>query len=180
MAHAYAHLYGLPVTGLRFFTVYGPWERPDMAPFLFTKAILEGQPIDVFNEGRMKRDFTYVSDIIEGVARVLDAPPEPDGAWSNGAPDPSTSYAPYRLYNIGNSKPIALMRFIEVLEDALGRKARKNFLPMQPGDVPVTYADIDALAADTGYRPETSIEEGVCKFVDWYRMYYGKRVARIG
>jgi UDP-glucuronate 4-epimerase len=173
MAHTYAHLYGLPCTGLRFFTVYGPWGRPDMALFLFTKAILEDRPIDVFNEGRMQRDFTYVDDVAEGVVRVLAKPPAPDPAWSGERPDPATSRAPYRVYNIGNDQPVELFRYIEVLERCLGRRARLNLLPMQPGDVPVTRAEIADLARDFGYRPRTSVEEGVARFVDWYRDYYG-------
>jgi UDP-glucuronate 4-epimerase len=173
MAHSYAHLYALPCTGLRFFTVYGPWGRPDMALFLFTRAILEGRPIDVFNEGRMQRDFTYVGDVVEGVVRVLARPPAPDPAWSGDRPDPGTSRAPYRVYNIGNDRPVELLRYIAVLEECLGRKSRKNFLPLQPGDVPVTRADVDDLARDFGYRPRTTVEEGVARFVDWYRAYYG-------
>jgi UDP-glucuronate 4-epimerase len=172
MAHSYAHLYGLPCTGLRFFTVYGPWGRPDMALFLFTRAILEGRPIDVFNEGRMQRDFTYIDDVVEGVVRVLAKPPAPDAAWSGDRPDPGTSRAPYRIYNVGNDRPIELLRYIEVLEECLGRTATKNLLPLQPGDVVVTRADIDDLARDFGYRPRTTIEEGVHRFVDWYRTYY--------
>jgi UDP-glucuronate 4-epimerase len=173
MAHTYAHLYGLPVTGLRFFTVYGPWGRPDMALFLFTKAILEGRAIDVFNEGRMQRDFTYVDDVVEAVVRVLAKPPSPDPAWSGDSPDPGTSRAPYRLYNVGNDRPVELLRYIEVLERCLGKRARLNLLPMQPGDVPATRADVSELARDFGYRPHTSVEEGVARFVDWYRDYYG-------
>jgi UDP-glucuronate 4-epimerase len=172
MAHSYSHLYGLPTTGLRFFTVYGPWGRPDMALFLFTKAILEGRPIDVFNEGQMKRDFTYIDDIVNGVVRVCDTIPEPDAKWNGDDPDPATSAGPYRVYNIGNNQPVELLRMIEVLEDALGRKAEKNLLPMQPGDVPATFADVDALHRDAGYSPSTSIEEGIPKFVEWYREYY--------
>jgi UDP-glucuronate 4-epimerase len=173
MAHTYAHLYRLPCTGLRFFTVYGPWGRPDMALFLFTRAILEDRPIDVFDEGRMQRDFTYIDDVVEGVVRVLAKPPVPDPAWSGDRPDPGTSQAPYRVYNIGNDRPVPLRRYIEVLEGCLGRSAKKNFLPLQPGDVPVTRADIDDLARDFGYRPRTTIEEGVARFVEWYRTYYG-------
>jgi len=172
MAHTYASLYKLPCTGLRFFTVYGPWGRPDMAYFLFTKAILEGRPIDVFNFGRMKRDFTYIDDIVEGVVRVIDRIPEPDPEWSGDKPDPATSYAPYKLFNIGNNNPVELMRFIEVLEDCLGKKAEKNLLPIQAGDVPATYADVDDLIKDVGFKPSTSIEEGIKKFVEWYRSYY--------
>ncbi|HPW81598.1 MAG TPA: NAD-dependent epimerase [Verrucomicrobiota bacterium] len=172
MAHTYSHLYGLPTTGLRFFTVYGPWGRPDMALFLFTKAILEGRPIDVFNEGRMRRDFTYIDDIVEGVVRVADRVAVPNPAWSGDAPDPGTSAAPYRLYNIGNNNPVELLHLIELLEQALGRAAQKRMLPMQPGDVPATYADVDDLMRDVGFRPATSIEEGVRRFVAWYRSFY--------
>jgi UDP-glucuronate 4-epimerase len=172
MAHTYSHLYGLPTTGLRFFTVYGPWGRPDMAPFLFTKAILEGRPIDVFNAGKMRRDFTYIDDIVEGVDRTSEQIAVPDPDWSSDAPNPATSRAPYRLYNIGNSTPVELMRFIEVIERALGKTAHKNMLPMQPGDVPATYADIEALETAVGFRPATSIETGIAKFVEWYREYY--------
>ncbi len=173
MAHTYSHLFELPCTGLRFFTVYGPWGRPDMALFLFTKAILEDRPIDVFNYGKMKRDFTYIDDIVEGVIRVLDMPARPDPTWNGDNPDPSSSYAPWKIYNIGNNKPVELMRYIEVLEDCLGKKAQKNLLPMQPGDVPATYADIDDLVRDTGFHPATTLEEGIPKFVEWYREYYG-------
>ena len=172
MAHTYSHLYGLPTTGLRFFTVYGPWGRPDMALFLFTRAILAGEPIDVFNYGHHRRDFTYIDDIVEGVIRVLDRVATPDPDWSSDAPDPATSRAPYRLYNIGSHRPVELMRYIEVLEDCLGRKAIRNLLPMQPGDVPDTYADVEALVRDVGYQPATPIEVGVARFVDWYREYY--------
>jgi UDP-glucuronate 4-epimerase len=172
MAHSYAHLYGLPCTGLRFFTVYGPWGRPDMALFLFTQAILAGRPIDVFNEGRMKRDFTYVDDVVEAVVRILARPPAPDPKWSGDRPDPATSHAPYRLYNVGNDRPVDLLRYIEVLETCLGRTAKKNFLPLQSGDVPATRADIEDLAHDFDYRPGTSVEEGVARFVEWYRAYY--------
>jgi UDP-glucuronate 4-epimerase len=172
MAHTYAHLYRLPVTGLRFFTVYGPWGRPDMALFLFTKAILAGKPIDVFNYGKMRRDFTYIDDIIEGVVRTLDRTAEPDPAWDGARPDPGTSSAPSRLYNIGNNSPVELMYLIEVLEQALGKKAEKNLMPIQPGDVPATYADVDALIRDVGFKPSTPIEEGVRRFVEWYRGYY--------
>lgn len=173
MAHTYSHLYGLPTTGLRFFTVYGPWGRPDMALFLFTDAILAGRPIDVFNHGRMRRDFTYVDDIVEGVVRISDRIPTPDADWSAETPDPATSRVPYRLYNIGNNQPVELLHVIDVLERSLGRKAEKTLLPMQPGDVPETFADIDDLARDVGFRPHTSIEDGIAKFVDWYRGYYG-------
>lgn len=172
MAHTYSHLYGLPTTGLRFFTVYGSWGRPDMAPFLFTKAILEGQPINVFNYGKMQRDFTYVDDIVEGVVRVLDKIPEPNPTWSGASPDPSSSKAPYKLYNIGNNQPIELMHFIEVLEDCIGKKAQKTMLPLQPGDVLATYADVDNLVKDVGFKPNTSIEKGIESFVAWYRDYY--------
>lgn len=173
MAHSYAHLYKLPCTGLRFFTVYGPWGRPDMALFKFTKGILEGRPIPVFNRGDMIRDFTYIDDIVEGVVRVIDHPAEPDPGWHGDAPDPATSYAPWRVYNIGNNRPVKLMRYIEVLEDSLGKKARLELLPMQDGDVPATAADTTALAADLGYKPETPVEVGVPRFVEWYRAYYG-------
>ena len=172
MAHAYSSLYRLPCTGLRFFTVYGPWGRPDMAYFLFTRAIIEGRPIDVFNNGKMKRDFTYIDDIIEAVVRVIDRIPEPDPSWSGAAPDSATSYAPYRLYNIGNNQPVELLRFIEVLEEVLGKKAVKNMLPMQAGDVPATYADIGDLMRDVGFKPSTPIEEGLRKFVEWYKQYH--------
>src|SRR5207249_10745248 len=165
MAHSYAHLYGLPCTGLRFFTVYGPWGRPDMALFLFTKAILEGKPIDVFNHGKMQRDFTYVDDIVEGVVRVLDRPAASDPNWSGQAPDPATSSAPYRVYNIGNHKPVALMRVIELLEEALGKKAEKRLQPLQPGDVPATYADVGDLVAHVAFKPNTQIEVGIRRFV---------------
>jgi len=173
MAHTYSSLYGIPTTGLRFFTVYGPWGRPDMAIFLFTKAILEGRAIDVFNYGKMQRDFTFVDDIVEGVCRVVGQVPAGNAGWNGSDPDPGTSYAPYRIYNIGNNNPVELLHFIEVLERALGREARKNLLPMQAGDVPATYADVDDLMRDVGFRPATSIEEGIGKFVDWYRAYYG-------
>ncbi len=172
MAHAYAHLHGIPCTGLRFFTVYGPWGRPDMALFLFTRRILAGQPIDVFNEGRMQRDFTYVDDVVEGMVRVLARPPRPDPGWAGGHPDPGTSRAPYRLYNIGQDRPTSVLRYIEVLEACLGRRATKNLRPLQPGDVPVTRADVEDLARDFGYRPETTIEAGIARFVEWYREYY--------
>jgi len=172
MAHSYSHLYRIPMTGLRFFSVYGPWGRPDMALFIFTKAILEDKPIDVFNNGEMRRDFTYIDDIVEGVIRVLDRPPTANPIWSGKNPDPSTSTAPYKLYNIGNNQPVELMRFIEVLEKALGKNARKNMLPLQPGDVPVNYADISDLIKDTGFSPNTSIEIGIQNFVDWYKHYY--------
>jgi len=173
MAHTYSHLFRLPTTGLRFFTVYGPWGRPDMALFLFTRRILAGEPIDVFNYGHHRRDFTYIDDIVNGVVRVLDRVPEGDPAWSGDAPDPSTSRAPYRLYNIGAHQPVELLHFIEVLESCLGKPAIKNLCPMQDGDVPDTYADVDDLIRDTGYRPSTSVETGIARFVDWYRDYYG-------
>jgi UDP-glucuronate 4-epimerase len=173
MAHTYAHLYGIPVTGLRFFTVYGPWGRPDMAYFSFTKAILESRPIELFNHGVMKRDFTYVDDIIEGVVRVMDHIPGHDPSWKTEMPDPATSHAPYRVYNIGNNQPVELGRFIEVLEECLGKKAEKKLLPMQPGDVLSTCADVSDLDAAVGFRPDTSIEDGIARFVDWYREYYG-------
>ena len=172
MAHTYSHLFGLPTTGLRFFTVYGPWGRPDMALFLFTKKILAGEPIDVFNHGHHTRDFTYVDDIVEGVIRTLDRVPGPDPAYDPLAPTPASSLAPYRVYNIGNHQPVQLLRYIEVLEDCLGRKAEKRLLPMQPGDVPDTEADVEALRRDTGYSPATPIETGVRRFVEWYRAFY--------
>ncbi|GBE11271.1 UDP-glucose 4-epimerase [bacterium BMS3Bbin12] len=172
MAHAYSHLYELPTTGLRFFTVYGPWGRPDMALFLFTRKILAGEPIDVFNHGRHRRDFTYIDDIVEGVIRVLDRVPAPDPSWSGDAPDAAGSKAPYRLYNIGNHQTVELTRYIEVLERCLGKTAEKNLLPLQPGDVPDTYADVEDLVRDVGYRPDTSVETGIARFVEWYRDYY--------
>jgi UDP-glucuronate 4-epimerase len=172
MAHTYSHLYALPTTGLRFFTVYGPWGRPDMALFLFTKAILEGRPIDVFNEGRMQRDFTYVDDIVEGVVRVADRVPAGDPSWTGEKPDPAASRAPYRVYNIGNHDPVQLMHLIGTLEKALGKTAEKRMLPMQPGDVPATFADVADLERDVGFKPATPIEVGVQRFVDWYRGYY--------
>src|SRR3990170_5803867 len=173
MAHTYASLYGIPCTGLRFFTVYGPWGRPDMALFIFTKAILEGKPIDVFNYGKMQRDFTYIDDIVEGVIRTLDRPAAADPDWSGDRPDPATSFAPYKLYNIGNNNPVGLLRFIEVLEDCLGKKAEKRLLPLPAGDVPATYADVDDLIRDVGFKPVTPIEVGIKKFVEWYKIYYG-------
>ena len=173
MAHCYSHLHGLPATGLRFFTVYGPWGRPDMALFLFTRNILAGRPIDVFNHGRHHRDFTYVDDIVEGIVRVIDRPAAPDGGWRGESPDPATSAAPHRLYNIGNGESVALERYIEVLETCLGRKAKRNLLPLQPGDVPDTLADVGDLARDFGYRPDTPVEVGVRRFVDWYKAFYG-------
>jgi len=173
MAHTYSHLYGLPTTGLRFFTVYGPWGRPDMALFKFTKKILAGEPIDVFNYGNHRRDFTYIDDIVEGVVRVMGSVPEGNKDWSGDNPDPATSRAPWKVYNIGNNQQVELMRYIEVIEECLGKKADKKMLPMQPGDVPDTYADVDALVEDVGYKPNTSIEEGIKRFVDWYRDFYG-------
>lgn len=172
MAHCYSHLYRIPTTGLRFFTVYGPWGRPDMALFLFTKAILAGEPIDLFNHGRMRRDFTYIDDIVEGITRVLDRPAEPNPSWDGRNPDSASSSAPYRLYNIGNNSPVELVRLVELLEIALGCTATKRLVDIQPGDVPATYADIDALANDVGFRPSIPIEAGVKQFVDWYRSYY--------
>ena len=172
MAHCYAHLYRLPVSGLRFFTVYGPWGRPDMALFLFTRAILAGEPIDVFNAGHHRRDFTYIDDIVEGVLRVTARVAAPNPAWDGNHPDPATSTAPFRVYNIGNNRPVELLRYIEVLEECLGRKAVRNLLPMQPGDVPETSANIDGLGEDVVYRPTTPVEVGVRRFVDWYREYY--------
>lgn len=172
MAHTYSHLYGLPTIGLRFFTVYGPWGRPDMALFLFTKAILEGEPIKVFNQGQMRRDFTYIDDIVEGIVRLLGKPATSNAAWDPATPDPGSSSAPYRLFNIGNNQPVALMDFIGAIEEALGQEARKDFLPLQPGDVPATFADIDALSDYVDYRPGTPIREGISRFVDWYRSYY--------
>jgi UDP-glucuronate 4-epimerase len=173
MAHTYAHLYRLPVTGLRFFTVYGPWGRPDMALFLFTRKILAGEPIDVFNDGHHARDFTYIDDIVEGVVRSADKVATPDPDWHSDSPDPASSSAPYRIYNIGSNNPVDLMHFIACIEKALGREARKNFLPLQPGDVPKTYADVDALVADVGFKPATPIEDGIARFIAWYRGYYG-------
>ncbi len=173
MAHTYSHLYGLPCTGLRFFTVYGPWGRPDMALFLFTSAILDGKPIKVFNHGRMRRDFTYIDDIIEGVVRIMGRLPEPDPAWNGNNPDPGASSARYRIYNIVNNNPVGLMEFIEIIEKVLGREAKKEFLGLQPGDVPATYADVDDLMKDVGFKPSTSIEVGVERFVAWYKDYYG-------
>lgn len=172
MAHCYAHLYRIPCTGLRFFTVYGPWGRPDMALFIFTKAILEGKPIEVYNNGKMKRDFTYIDDIVEGILRTLDHPAKPNSAWSGEQPDPGTSSAPARIYNIGNHQPVELLHFIEVLEQALGKKADKKLMPMQAGDVPATYADVDDLSRDVGFKPSTPIETGIPRFVEWYREFY--------
>ena len=172
MAHTYSHLYSLPTTGLRFFTVYGPWGRPDMALFLFTKAIIEGEPINIFNHGRMRRDFTYIDDIVDGIARTTENIAAPNDKWSAAEPDPGTSSAPYRIYNIGNNTPVELSYFIEVLEKTIGREAIKNYMDMQMGDVPATYADIDDLSRDVGFEPKTSIEEGIQRFIDWYRDYY--------
>lgn len=172
MAHTYSNLYGLPTTGLRFFTVYGPFGRPDMALFLFTKAILAGQPIDVYNEGRMERDFTFVEDIVTGIERLIPHIPGADESWSGDAPDPATSFAPYRIYNIGNNNPVQLMTFIEAIEEALGKKAIKNFMPLQPGDVPATYADVSDLMNNVGFKPSTDIHTGVKAFIDWYLEYY--------
>ena len=172
MAHTYSHLYNLPTTGLRFFTVYGPWGRPDMSPSLFTGAILRGEPINVFNQGKMQRDFTYVDDIVEGVVRVLDRIPEGVPNFDHAHPDPAASHAPYRIYNIGNHEPVELMTFIETIEKAVGKKAEKNMLPMQPGDVHATYADIDALRAAVGFAPSTSLATGIGRFVEWYKSYY--------
>ena len=172
MAHSYSHLFGLPCTGLRFFTVYGPWGRPDMAPMLFANAILAGKPIDVFNNGNMERDFTFIDDIVEGVSRVVQKPAEPDFNWNSDAPDPATSYCPHRVYNIGNNKKERLLYFIQLLEENLGKKADKNFLPMQPGDVQATYANVDDLIRDFDYKPDTPLDVGVKSFVDWYLQYY--------
>jgi UDP-glucuronate 4-epimerase len=172
MAHSYAHLYKLPCTGLRFFTVYGPWGRPDMALFKFTKGILEGAPIPVFNEGKMVRDFTYIDDIVEGVVRVIDNTAAPNPKWSGNKPDPATSYAPFKIYNIGNNNPVQLMRYIEVLEQCLGKKAKLDLLPMQDGDVPATSANTEALEQAVGFRPDTTVETGIARFVEWYRHYY--------
>lgn len=173
MAHTYSHLFGLPTTGLRFFTVYGPWGRPDMALFIFTKAILKGEPIDVYNMGEMRRDFTYVDDIVEGVIRVIDHPPKGDPAWTGEQPLPGRSRAPYRVYNIGNSAPVRLMDFIGAIEEALGKRAIKNLLPLQPGDVPATWADVSDLERDLGYKPQTPVKVGIERFVEWYKTYYG-------
>jgi UDP-glucuronate 4-epimerase len=174
MAHSYAHLYGLPCTGLRFFTVYGPWGRPDMALFKFTEGILSGRPIPVFNRGEMVRDFTYVDDIVEGVTRVMVQPAAPAAGWNGDHPDPATSYAPWRIFNIGNNQPVKLMRYIEVLEQCLGRKAQLDLLPMQPGDVPATFADVGELHKSVGYKPQTPIEIGVRRFAEWYQAFYRK------
>ncbi|WP_024334456.1 NAD-dependent epimerase [Desulfotignum balticum] len=172
MAHTYSYLYNLPTTGLRFFTVYGPWGRPDMALFLFTKAILKNEPIKVFNHGKMQRDFTYIDDIVEGVIRVMNRIPEANPDWSSDRPDPSSSCAPYRLYNIGNNQPVALMDFVKAIETALGKKAQIEYLPLQPGDVPATYADVSDLMTDTGFKPSTPVPRGIQQFVDWYLAYY--------
>jgi UDP-glucuronate 4-epimerase len=173
LAHSYAHLFRTPMTGVRFFTVYGPWGRPDMAMFLFAKAILAGEPINVFNHGKMQRDFTYVDDIVESLVRLGDRPAAPNPDWNGAAPDPASSNAPYRLYNIGNHSPVELMHVIEILEDKLGKTAIKNFLPMQPGDVPATYADVEDLARDVDFHPSTPIEVGIGRFIDWYKEYFG-------
>jgi len=173
MAHTYSHLYGLPTTGLRYFTVYGPWGRPDMSPWLFTSAILEGRTIDVFNHGKMQRDFTYVDDIAEGTVRVLDRIATPNPDFTTDAPDPGTSYAPYRVYNIGNNQPVELMTFIKTIEDSLGQEAKKNYLPMQPGDVVATYANIDDLKRDVGFEPKTELAVGIGNWAKWYRAYTG-------
>jgi UDP-glucuronate 4-epimerase len=172
MAHTYSSLFNLPTTGLRFFTVYGPYGRPDMALFIFTKAIVEGKPINVFNDGKMRRDFTYVDDIVESIVRLVPKIPAPDKSWSGLAPDPASSFAPYRVYNIGNNQPVELLKFIEVIEDKLGKKAIKNFMPIQDGDVPETYADVTDLMREIDFKPQTPIEEGISKFVDWYKAYY--------
>ena len=172
MAPVYSDLFGIPTTGLRFFTVYGPWGRPDMSPFLFTSAISEGRAIDVFNYGKHRRDFTYVDDVVEGVVRVLDRPATPDPDWSGQTPDPSSSRAPYRVYNIGNTQPVNLLDYIEIIEQKLGKTVEKNLKPMQPGDVPDTFADVTQLVEDTGYRPSTPLDKGIGKFVEWYKEYY--------
>jgi len=172
MAHTYSHLFNLPCTGLRFFTVYGPWGRPDMALFLFTKAILSGKPIDVFNHGNMQRDFTYIDDIVEGIVRIMQKIPEPNPQWSSDDPDPGTSYTHYKIYNIGNHSPVQLSEFIAEIEKAVGRKAIKNYMDIQPGDVPATYADVDDLMHDVGFKPSTPLSEGIQKFIDWYKTYY--------
>jgi UDP-glucuronate 4-epimerase len=173
MAHTYSYLYNLPTTGLRFFTVYGPWGRPDMALFLFTKAMIEGKPIDVFNNGDMQRDFTYIDDIVEGILRVIDNIPQGDINWSGQNPNPAASVAPYKLYNIGNSNPVKLLDFVDAIETALGRKAKKNFLPLQPGDVPSTWADVEDLVKNIDYKPSVKVSEGIQKFIEWYKVYYG-------
>ena len=179
MAHTYSHLFALPCTGLRFFTVYGPWGRPDMALFLFTKAISEGNPIKVFNHGEMLRDFTYIDDIVEGMVRVMGRLPEPDPTWAGDRPDPGTSYAPYKIYNIGNNNPVKLLDFIHVIEKSLGKSAEKEFVDLQPGDVPKTYANIDDLITDVGFRPRTPIEVGIKRFISWYEEYYHDRKAKV-
>ncbi|WP_449355153.1 NAD-dependent epimerase [Virgibacillus natechei] len=176
MAHTYSHLYGIPTTGLRFFTVYGPWGRPDMALFLFTKAIVNDDPIDVYNHGKMMRDFTYVDDIVESIARLTKKPARPNPDWSAGNPDPGSSYAPYKVYNIGNNSPVRLMDFIEAIENKLGKTAKKNYLPLQPGDVPETYANVEDLYRDIDFQPQTTIQDGVNKFIDWYLEYYGVKL----
>jgi UDP-glucuronate 4-epimerase len=173
MAHAYAHLYRLPTTGLRFFTVYGPWGRPDMAMWLFTKAILAGEPIKIFNNGKMQRDFTYIDDVVETIARLVDRVPSANKSWSGDAPDASSSNAPWRIYNIGNNSPAELLEVVRLLEEAIGKKAKRELLPMQPGDVPATYADVDDLMRDVGFRPSTPIKDGIERFVGWYRSYHG-------
>jgi UDP-glucuronate 4-epimerase len=175
MAHTYAHLYGIPCTGLRFFTVYGPWGRPDMALFIFTRAILAGEPIKIFNNGLMSRDFTYIDDVVEAMLRIVENPPKPDAQWNGLTPDPASSFAPYRLYNIGNNHPVQLMEFVSILEDCLQIQAKKEFLPMQPGDVRETFADIEDLDRDFDFRPRTSLREGVASFVEWYKEYYTER-----
>jgi UDP-glucuronate 4-epimerase len=177
MAHTYSHLYKLPCTGLRFFTVYGPWGRPDMALFLFARAIMAGEPIEVFNHGKMQRDFTYIDDIIEGVYRVMHKLPEPNPDWSGKAPDPGTSYAPFKIYNIGNNNPVELTEFIETIEQALGKQAQKEYLDLQPGDVPATYADIDDLEKDVGFKPATPLKVGIARFIEWYKNYYQIKIA---
>jgi UDP-glucuronate 4-epimerase len=175
MAHTYSHLFELPCTGLRFFTVYGPWGRPDMALFLFTKAILAGEPIDVFNHGNMQRDFTYIDDIVEGIVRVMQNIPKPNPQWRGDDPDPGTSYTKYRIYNIGNHSPVQLSEFITEIENAIGRKAIKNYMDIQPGDVPATFADVDDLMTDVGFKPSTPLSEGIQKFIDWYQVYYNQQ-----
>jgi UDP-glucuronate 4-epimerase len=180
MAHTYSHLYRLPCTGLRFFTVYGPWGRPDMALFLFTKAIVEGKPITVFNHGKMRRDFTYIDDIVEGVVRVMFNTATPNDSWTGAKPDPATSNAPYRIYNIGNHEPVELMRFVELIQEKLGRKAVIEYTDMQPGDVPATYADVDDLSRDVGFAPATPVEMGIERFVDWYTEFYGVNQTGVG
>ena len=173
MAHVYSHLFQIPSTGLRFFTVYGPWGRPDMALFLFTKAILAGEPINVYNHGDMVRDFTYVDDIVQGIEHVIDNPPQGNADWNPKNPDPSTSKAPYKVYNIGNNSPVKLLEFIDAIEDELGITAEKKMLPLQPGDVPATYADVSDLVADLNYKPNTNVKDGICNFLTWYKSYFG-------